>query len=163
MYTIKDYLKFYKDISFEDVSFNEIDNILFSELSYLTWKDIVNKEKIKLLDAINLYLDKNVIYKLEPWQIIHFRIADKDFYPYGGSLLKSGIKTYNRLQLLEDGMVIYRMARIPERRVFKIPVGNLPKNEALRYVQKIKDSYRTSQVLDEKGNIERESINYIVN
>ena len=61
MYTIKDYLKFYKDISFEDVSFNEIDNILFSELSYLTWKDIVNKKKIKLLDAINLYLDKNVI------------------------------------------------------------------------------------------------------
>ena len=101
--------------------------------------------------------DKNVIYKLEPWQIIHFRIADKDFYPYGGSLLKSGIKTYNRLQLLEDGMVIYRMARIPERRVFKIPVGNLPKNEALRYVQKIKDSYRTSQVLDEKGNIDRKA------
>lgn len=101
--------------------------------------------------------NKNVIYKLEPWQIIHFRIADKDFYPYGGSLLKSGIKTYNRLQLLEDGMVIYRMARIPERRVFKIPVGNLPKNEALRYVQKIKDSYRTSQVLDEKGNIDRKA------
>ena len=48
MYTIKDYLKFYKDISFEDVSFNEIDNILFSELSYLTWKGIVNNEKIKI-------------------------------------------------------------------------------------------------------------------
>ncbi len=61
MYTIKDYLKFYKDISFEDVYFNEVDNILFSELSYLTWKGIVNKKKIKLLDAINLYLDKNVI------------------------------------------------------------------------------------------------------
>jgi len=101
--------------------------------------------------------NKNVVYKLEPWQIIHFRIADKDFYPYGGSLLKSGVKVYNRLQLLEDGMVIYRMARVPERRVFKIPVGNLPKNEALRYVQKIRDSYRTSQVLDEKGNIDRKA------
>jgi hypothetical protein len=101
--------------------------------------------------------NKSVVYKLEPWQIIHFRIADKDFYPYGGSLLKSGIKVYNRLQLLEDGMVIYRMARVPERRVFKIPVGNLPKNEALRYVQKIRDSYRTSQVLDEKGNIDRKA------
>ena len=101
--------------------------------------------------------NKNVVYKLEPWQIIHFRIADKDFYPYGGSLLKSGVKVYNRLQLLEDGMVIYRMARVPERRVFKIPVGNLPKNEALRYVQKIRDSYRTSQVLDENGNIDRKA------
>ncbi len=101
--------------------------------------------------------NKNIVYKLEPWQIIHFRIADKDFYPYGGSLLKSGVKVYNRLQLLEDGMVIYRMARVPERRVFKIPVGNLPKNEALRYVQKIRDSYRTSQVLDENGNIDRKA------
>jgi len=108
-------------------------------------------------DLTNDTENKNVVYKLEPWQIIHFRIADKDFYPYGGSLLKSGIKVYNRLQLLEDGMVIYRMARVPERRVFKIPVGNLPKNEALRYVQKIRDSYRTSQVLDERGNIDRKA------
>jgi hypothetical protein len=108
-------------------------------------------------DLTNDTENKNVVYKLEPWQIIHFRIADKDFYPYGGSLLKSGVKVYNRLQLLEDGMVIYRMARVPERRVFKIPVGNLPKNEALRYVQKIRDSYRTSQVLDERGNIDRKA------
>ena len=108
-------------------------------------------------DLTNDTENKSVVYKLEPWQIIHFRIADKDFYPYGGSLLKSGIKVYNRLQLLEDGMVIYRMARVPERRVFKIPVGNLPKNEALRYVQKIRDSYRTSQVLDERGNIDRKA------
>lgn len=99
--------------------------------------------------------DQKVIYKLEPWQIIHFRITDKDFYPYGGSLLKAGVKTYKRLQLLEDGMVIYRLARVPERRVFKIDVGNLPTSEANRQVQKIKDNYRTTQILDDKGNINR--------
>lgn len=99
--------------------------------------------------------EEKVMYKLEPWQIIHFKITDKDFYPYGGSLLKSGVKTYKRLQLLEDGMVIYRLARVPERRVFKIDVGTLPTNEANRYMNRIKDNYRTQQILDDKGNINR--------
>jgi len=99
--------------------------------------------------------DEKVVYKLEPWQIIHFKINDKDFYPYGGSLLKSGVKCFRRLQLLEDGMVVYRLARVPERRVFKIDVGNLPQSEANRYVMKIKDNYRTSQILDDRGNINR--------
>lgn len=108
-------------------------------------------------DLVNDTKNKNMVYKLEPWQIIHFRISDKDYYPYGGSLLKSGVKVFTRLQLLEDGMVVYRMTRVPERRVFRVPVGNLPKNEAYRYVQKIRDSYRTSQVLDERGNIDRKA------
>src|SRR5574344_788683 len=94
-------------------------------------------------------------YRLQPWQIIHFRISDKDFYPYGGSLLKSGVSCFRRLTMLEDAMVIYRLARVPERRVFKIGVGNLSTSEANRYVQRIKDNYRTSQILDDKGNINR--------
>lgn len=99
--------------------------------------------------------EEKVMYKLEPWQMIHFRITDKDFYPYGGSLLKSGVKCFRRLQLLEDGMVIYRLARVPERRVFKIGCGSLPQSEANRQVQRIKDNYRTQQILDDRGNINR--------
>lgn len=99
--------------------------------------------------------EDKVIYKLEPWQIIHFKITDKDYHPYGGSLLKSGVRTFRRLQLLEDGMVIYRLARVPERRVFKIDCGNLPQSEANRQVQRIKDNYRTTQIMDDRGNINR--------
>lgn len=98
---------------------------------------------------------QDMVYRLEPWQIIHFKISDKDFYPYGGSLLKSGIKAYRRLMMLEDGMVIYRLARVPERRVFKIDVGNLSTHEANRAIQKIKDNYRSNQVMDDKGNINK--------
>jgi len=101
--------------------------------------------------------EDKVIYKLEPWQIIHFRLVDKDFHPYGGSLLKAGIKAFRRLQLLEDGITIYRLARVPERRVFKIDCGNLPQSEANRQVQRIKDNYRTSQILDDRGNINRQA------
>lgn len=99
--------------------------------------------------------EEKMLYKLEPWQIIHFKINDKDFYPYGGSLLKSGVKTFKRLQLLEDGMVIYRLARVPERRVFKIDCGNLPQSEANRQVKMIRDNYRGSQIMDDRGNINR--------
>ena len=101
--------------------------------------------------------EDKVIYKLEPWQIVHFRLADKDFHPYGGSLLKAGVKAFRRLQLLEDGITIYRLARVPERRVFKIDCGNLPQSEANRQVQRIKDNYRTSQILDDRGNINRQA------
>ena len=100
---------------------------------------------------------QELLYRLEPWQIIHFKISDKDFYPYGGSLLKSGIKAYRRLMMLEDGMVIYRLARVPERRVFRIDVGNLSTHEAMRAINKIKDNYRSAQIMDEKGNINKKA------
>lgn len=101
--------------------------------------------------------EDQLIYKLEPWQIIHFRIIDKDLHPYGGSLLKAGVKSFRRLQLLEDGITIYRLARVPERRVFRIDCGNLPQSEANRQVQRIKDNYRTQQILDDHGNINRQA------
>lgn len=96
-----------------------------------------------------------MMYKLEPWQIVHFKITDKKFTPYGGSLLTSGVQTYRRYTMLEDAMMIYRLARVPERRVFKIDVGNLSTSEAMRAVNRIKDNYRTNQIMDDKGNINR--------
>lgn len=127
------------------------------KLAFYTYTaDAVDEENMLFNAKFNIDKDEEkIMYKLEPWQIIHFKITDKDFYPYGGSLLKSGVKTFRRLQLLEDGMVIYRLARVPERRVFEIDCGNLPQSEANRQVQRIKDNYRTTQILDDKGNINR--------
>lgn len=127
------------------------------KLAFYTYiSDVVNEEEMFFNPTIETNkVNEKLIYKLEPWQIIHFKISDKDYYPYGGSLLKSGVKTFRRLQLLEDGMVIYRLARVPERRVFKIDCGNLPQSEANRQVQRIKDNYRTTQILDDRGNINR--------
>lgn len=127
------------------------------KLAFYTYTaDMADPEELAFNISGNAVKDEEkMMYKLEPWQIIHFRIPDKDYYPYGGSLLKSGVKCYKRLQLLEDGMVIYRLARVPERRVFKIDVGNLPTSEANRQVQRIKDNYRTTQILDDRGNINR--------
>lgn len=58
MATIKDYLNYYKDTSFDEYAFNELDNILFSELSYINWENIVSNysSKIRLDHAINIFL-----------------------------------------------------------------------------------------------------------
>lgn len=100
---------------------------------------------------------QDIVYKLQPWQIIHFKITDKKFTPYGGSLLYPGVQTYRRYSMLEDAMLVYRLVRVPERRVFKIDIGNLSTSEGYRAVQKIKDNNRAKSIMDEKGNIQTNS------
>lgn len=111
----------------------------------------------EILDDRTKQKQSEVQYRLQPWQIIHFKIEDKDFYPYGGSLLKSGVRTFRRLSMLEDAILVYRLARTPERRVFKVGVGNLSSIEANRFVQKVRDNYRTSQIIDSEGKINRKA------
>lgn len=101
---------------------------------------------------------KEVIYKLQPWQVIHFKITNKKFAPYGGSLLDPGVQAYKRYSMLEDAMLVYRLARVPERRVIKIDIGNLSTAEGMRAIQKIKDNNRSRSILDEKGNIQKNAV-----
>jgi len=98
------------------------------------------------------------VYKLQPWQVVHFKVQNnRETDPYGGSLLKAGIRTYRRLSLLEDIILVYRISRAPERRVFKINVGNMNYADAQRFVQKIKEKYRTQSFIDEQGNINKKA------
>jgi len=102
--------------------------------------------------------EEQKVFKLQPWQVIHFKIlTDRDTDPYGGSLLKPGVKTYRRLTLLEDVMLVYRISRAPERRVFYIDVGNMNYTDAKKFIQKIKNQYRTQNFLDENGNINKKA------
>ena len=64
---------------------------------------------------------------LENWQISHFRLLGNDaFLPYGSSVLESARRIWRQLILIEDAMLVYRVIRAPERRVFYIDVGNVP-------------------------------------
>lgn len=121
-----------------------------NKLAFYTYTTEINDEVTKQKTS-------EIQYRLQPWQVVHFKIEDKDFYPYGGSLLKSGVKTYRRLSMLEDAILVYRLARTPERRVFKIGVGNLSSIEANRFVQRVRDNYRTSQIIDSEGKINRKA------
>jgi hypothetical protein len=132
------------------------------KLLYYTYKTEEDRSEDKSYDPTRVGLGNDEspekIYKLQPWQIVHFKVKDdKDELPYGASLLKAGIRTYRRLALLEDVILVYRISRAPERRVFYIDVGQMNYTDSKKFIQKIKSQYRTENFLDENGNINRKS------
>lgn len=64
------------------------------------------------------------------------------------SHLHKAIKAVNQLRMIEDSLVIYRLSRAPERRIFYIDVGNLPKNKAEQYLREVMSRYRNKMVYD---------------
>ncbi len=88
---------------------------------------------------------------LENWQIAHFRLLGNDaFLPYGSSVIEPARRIWRQLILIEDAMLVYRVIRSPERRVFKIDVGNVPPDEVENYMQQAKSALRSSQVVDKQ-------------
>ena len=66
----------------------------------------------------------------EVFEIAHFRmISDSNFLPYGRSMLEGARQEFQKLMMLEDAMLIHRIMRAPEKRIFKIDIGNIPPNE----------------------------------
>lgn len=131
-------------------------NNRLSHFEYKSFEDRNAKKDENISRTPNTQRDTDSvekIYKLQPWQVVHFKVNDdKTLAPYGASLLKPGFNTWKKLVMLEDIMVVYRIARAPERRVFYIDVGNMNKTDAQKFMTKIKNSYRNQSVLDENGN-----------
>lgn len=93
-------------------------------------------------------LKKSSAIRFDPSQIIHFRIGDdrKNFYPYGQSLIEPARGPAHNLRLMEDSMVIYRLTRAPERRVFYIDTAQLPPFKAQAYMKQLQDQFRKRKV-----------------
>jgi len=86
---------------------------------------------------------------LENWQISHFRLLGNDaFLPYGSSVLEPARRIWRQLILIEDAMLVYRVVRSPERRVFKIDVGNVPPEDIANYMEQVQTSLKRNQVVD---------------
>lgn len=72
------------------------------------------------------------------YEIAHFRLlSDSNFLPYGKSMLEGARKVWKQLVLMEDAMLIHRIMRAPEKRIFKIDVGNLPPHEVDQHIQNV--------------------------
>lgn len=86
---------------------------------------------------------------LENWEIGHFRLISDDlFLPYGASIIEPARRIWRQLILLEDAMLVYRVVRAPERRVFYIDVANVPPEQVEGYVEEQRKNMRTSPVVD---------------
>jgi len=99
---------------------------------------------------------KNRQMEFQPWEIAHFRILGDDRkLPYGTSLLEKARRIWKQLLLAEDAMLIYRTSRAPERRVFKVFVGNMDDNDVEAYVQRVANKFKREQIVDSKtGNVD---------
>lgn len=87
--------------------------------------------------------------ELANWEITHMRLLGNDvFLPYGSSTIESARKIWRQLTLIEDAMLVYRIVRAPERRVFYVDVGNLPPESVPTYLEQLKTSVRSNQVID---------------
>jgi len=85
------------------------------------------------------------------WQIAHFRLLGDDRrLPYGTSMLEKARRIWKQLLLSEDAMLIYRITRAPERRIFKIFVGNIDDNDVPAYVDQIANRFKRTPVIDPK-------------
>lgn len=94
---------------------------------------------------------------LDKDQIVHFRLANADpaFYPYGKSIAALARQTFRSLKLMEDAMLIYRLSRAPERRIFYVDVGNLSSSKAYDFIEKMKQAFKKEKYYSQTtGNID---------
>jgi hypothetical protein len=87
----------------------------------------------------------------ENYEIAHFRnMADTNYLPYGKSMLEGARRVFKQLTLMEDAMLIHRMMRAPEKRIFKVDIGNIPPSEVDNFMQQIINKMKKTPVIDQK-------------
>ena len=88
--------------------------------------------------------------ELENYEVAHFRLlSDSNYLPYGKSQIEGGRKTWKQTTLMEDAMMIHRIMRAPEKRIFKLDIGNIPPSEVDNYMQKVINKMKKAPVVDE--------------
>ena len=89
--------------------------------------------------------------EFQNYEIAHFRLmGDTNFLPYGKSMVEGARKLYKQLVLMEDAMLIHRIMRAPEKRVFKVDIGNIPPGEVDQYISQMMNKMKKVPFVDEK-------------
>lgn len=85
--------------------------------------------------------------------IVHISLSEglDSNYPFGNSLLETIFKVYKQKELLEDAIIIYRVQRAPERRVFYVDVGNMPSHLAMQFVERVKTEIHQRRIPSTTG------------
>jgi len=90
---------------------------------------------------------------IEAQHIIHISLTEglDVYWPFGNSVLENIFKVFKQKELLEDAVIIYRVQRAPERRIFKIDVGNMPSHMAMAFVERIKNEVHQRRIPTQSG------------
>jgi len=97
-------------------------------------------------------------YNINAEHVVHMSMSDglDNLFPFGQSVLEQIFKVYKQKELLEDAIIIYRVQRAPERRVFYIDVGNMPTHLAMQFVERVKNEINQRRIPSTSG-----GVNYI--
>ena len=92
-------------------------------------------------------------YAIDAKHVVHLSLSEglDNNYPFGNSLLENVFKVYKQKELLEDAILIYRIQRAPERRVFHIDVGNMPSHMAMAFVERVKNEIHQRRIPSQTG------------
>ena len=94
--------------------------------------------------------DRDGKIKFENYEIAHFRLlTDANYLPYGRSYIEPARKTYKQYILMKDAMILHRITRAPEKRVFYVDIGNLPNAEVDGYMEKLKQKMKKTPYIDQ--------------
>lgn len=152
--------------------------IKFGDCFFMKTSDFKPWEYVEPNDIIGIHIDKDTgkpqFYQIRKGDssdknsfgdaevvpaagVVHFSLSSGigDNGPFGESVLFPTIKAFRHLSLLEDSVIIYRIVRAPERRVFSIDVGNMPPQRAKAYLEAIKNEIRQKRVPNESGGQEK--------
>jgi hypothetical protein len=93
--------------------------------------------------------DREGKIKFENYEVAHFRLlADANYLPYGRSYIEPARKTYKQYILMKDAMLLHRITRAPEKRVFYVDIGNMPPNEVDGYMERLKQKMQKTPYID---------------
>lgn len=88
---------------------------------------------------------------LENWEVAHFRLLGNDmFLPYGSSMIDGARRAWRQLVMIEDAMLVYRVTRAVDRRVFYVDVGGVPPDEIGNYMEQAKAAIRSQGVMNKQ-------------
>jgi hypothetical protein len=90
---------------------------------------------------------------IDAQHVVHLSLSEglDNNYPFGNSLLETIFKVYKQKELLEDAIIIYRVQRAPERRVFYVDVGNMPSHLAMQFVERVKTEIHQRRIPSSTG------------
>jgi hypothetical protein len=120
---------------------------------------VYNTERLEGTDPLNqnyvkykVELDRFGKKEYENYEMAHFRLlSDTNFLPYGKAMIENGRRVWKQLSLMEDAMLIHRIMRAPEKRVFKIDIGNINPQEVDNYMQKIINKMKKTPFVDKNS------------
>jgi len=123
-----------------------------NEYGYLTdfLQEIPDKDDWAAYGSVASDMVGSKYITLDRNQIVHFRLrtSEPGYYPYGKSIAALAIRVFRSLKLMEDAMLIYRLARAPERRIFYIDVANMPATKAEMFIEKVKEKFKKEKYYD---------------